>query len=79
MAYTTLTMENNNTGGIKQAPVGFSWTCFFFGGLVPLFRGHNWCRTCMDNIMHRYFWCGQSCVDLYLQQTVFKLSDWRRL
>tara|TARA_Y100001970_G_C13797072_1_gene633109 strand:- start:246 stop:560 length:315 start_codon:yes stop_codon:yes gene_type:complete len=40
MAYTTLTMENKNTGGIKQAPVGFSWTCFFFGGLVPLFRGH---------------------------------------
>ena len=40
MAYTTLVMESPNTGGIKEAPVGFSWTCLFFGFFVPMIRGH---------------------------------------
>lgn len=29
---------NPNTGVVKQSKVGFSWTSFFFGGFVPLFR-----------------------------------------
>lgn len=34
-----LIMENPNTGIIKKAPVGFSWTTLFFGCLPALFRG----------------------------------------
>lgn len=29
----------NQTGAIKTAPTGFSWTMLFFGCFVPLFRG----------------------------------------
>jgi len=29
----------NDVGVVKRVPVGFSWTMFFFGPLVPLFRG----------------------------------------
>jgi hypothetical protein len=39
MAYDVITLENPETGVIKKAPVGFSWTTFFFGLFVPLFRG----------------------------------------
>lgn len=39
MAYTKIMFENPNMGNIKEAPVGFSWTVFFFGFFPPLFRG----------------------------------------
>ena len=43
MAYTSIIFKNPNTGAIKEAPVGFSWTTFFFGLFPSLFRGdYKW-------------------------------------
>ncbi|PIT96984.1 hypothetical protein COT82_00195 [Candidatus Campbellbacteria bacterium CG10_big_fil_rev_8_21_14_0_10_35_52] len=39
MAYTKIVFKNPKTGKIEEAPVGFSWTVFFFGIFPPLFRG----------------------------------------
>lgn len=33
-----LNLQSPNAG-VKQVKVGFSWTTFFFGFFVPLFRG----------------------------------------
>ncbi len=35
----TIQLKNKHTGGIEEAPTGFSWTSAFFGGLVPIIRG----------------------------------------
>lgn len=42
MAFTTLIMKHPQTGQLKQAPIGFSWTSLFFGPWVALYRGNYW-------------------------------------
>ena len=39
MAYTTIIFEHPQTGRMREAPVGFSWTVLFFGFFPPMFRG----------------------------------------
>ncbi|WP_158998371.1 hypothetical protein [Pigmentibacter ruber] len=39
MAFASIIFENPKTGLMKEAPVGFSWTVFFFGFIAPMFRG----------------------------------------
>ena len=41
MACATIAFENPHTGETKEAPVGFSWTVFFFGFFPPIFR-NDW-------------------------------------
>lgn len=39
MAFTNVTLTHPTTNHSLTAPVGFSWTNFFFGFWVPLLRG----------------------------------------
>ncbi len=39
MAFSKLNLKHPEFEVTKEAPVGFSWTVFFFGFLPPLFRG----------------------------------------
>lgn len=39
MAHTTIIFKHPVLGEMKKAPVGFSWTTFFFGFFPALFRG----------------------------------------
>ena len=40
MAYATIDFHHPQTGRLKQAPVGFSWTTLLSGFFPALFRGH---------------------------------------
>ena len=39
MAFAKVNLKHPEFEVIKEAPVGFSWTVFFFGFFPPIFRG----------------------------------------
>ena len=39
MAFAILNLKHRQNENIKKAPVGFSWTVFFFGCFPAVFRG----------------------------------------
>lgn len=45
MAHSQIKMEKGDL--IKVAPIGFSWTVFFFAGFPPLIRGHLYMAVIM--------------------------------
>lgn len=55
MAYAKITLENNKTGHKRIAPVGFSWTMFFFGPFVPVIRG-DWKWGIVSAVLFGFSW-----------------------
>lgn len=55
MAYNTIHFQHPTTGQIREALVGFSWTCFFFGffsSVLPgrLEMGNHHAAHCSDDV-----------------------------
>ena len=63
---TTIQLEKN--GALKKSYLAFSWTTFFFGFFVPLFRGDamwfivmlilNACTLCMAQLILSFLYNG---------------------
>lgn len=53
MAHSTIYLTNGTE--VKKAPVGFSWTVFFFGFFPPLFRG-DWIWFAVLLLLGLLFW-----------------------
>jgi len=63
---TVIQLEKN--GAVKKSCVGFSWTTFFFGFFVPLFRGDvlwfivmlilSFCTLCLAQILLSFLYNG---------------------
>tara|TARA_Y100000996_G_C22461889_1_gene618421 strand:- start:604 stop:909 length:306 start_codon:yes stop_codon:yes gene_type:complete len=70
MASMTLNMKNPQTGAVKQAPIGFSWTIFFWGVFPPFFRGD----IKYGLILLFTFWFGAVLIFMFIYNKLY-LSD----
>lgn len=53
MAFATISVTNGVE--IKQAPIGFSWTTFFFGGWPAIFR-QDWLMGAVILLLSIFTW-----------------------
>ena len=53
MAFATISVSNGVE--IKQAPLGFSWTTFFFGGWPAIFR-QDWLMGAVILVLSVFTW-----------------------
>ncbi len=53
MAHTTISVSNGVE--VKQVPLGFSWTTFFFGGFPALIRG-DWITGLIICLLNIFTW-----------------------
>ncbi|ORU91326.1 MAG: hypothetical protein A6F72_01895 [Cycloclasticus sp. symbiont of Poecilosclerida sp. N] len=70
MAYTKLVFENPNTGHIKEAPVGFSWTMLFFSFFPPLFRS-DWKWAVITFLLTTITWGLSNLVFMFIYNKLY--------
>ena len=70
MAYAKVVFENSNTGQVKEAPVGFSWTVLFFGFCPPLFRS-DWKWAVIILLLHLLTWGLSSIVFSFIYNNLY--------
>ncbi len=71
MAYTTIVFTKETTGQIREAPVGLSWTTFFFGVFPALFRGDWKWAVIMTLIGAIAFWLSDFVFMFILSNLIF--------
>jgi len=74
MAHTTISVSNG--AEVKNVPLGFSWTTFFFGGFPALFRG-DWLTGILIIIGCMFTWGVVGIVMAFLYNKMYakKLFD----
>ncbi len=70
MAFDVLTLKNPNTGELKQAPVGFSWTTFFFGFFPAIFRS-DWKHVAIMAILAMFTFGVSSIVFAFIYNKMY--------
>lgn len=69
MAYTTIEFKNPITTEVKKAPVGFSWTTFFFGFFPALFRS-DWKWAAIQFLAAIFTWGLSSIVFCFIYNSL---------
>lgn len=70
MAFDFLNLRNPVTGETKRVPVGFSWTTFFFGPFVALFRA-DWLMLIVILLLAIFTWGISNIVFAFIYNKVY--------